>query len=47
MKLEEAEKLQDAFKSNLNEISRGGLNQKSKNVIAKYLITLQSTRSCY
>ena len=30
MKLEEAKKLQNVFKSNQNEISRGRKNQKSK-----------------
>ena len=48
MKLEEAKKLQNLFKSDLNEISRGRHKSKEqKKCIEKYWIALQITRSCY
>ena len=37
MKLEEAKKLQNVSKSNLNENQEVGINQKSKNVLWKIL----------
>ena len=48
MKLDEVKYLQNVFKSNLNEISKGRFKSKDhKSALKKYVIALQITRSCY
>ena len=48
MKLEKAKELQSAFKSNLNDISRGKYKTKEqKKCIGKHYIALQIKRNCY
>ena len=47
MKLEEAEKMQNVFKSNLNEISKARYKSQEPGSTLKILNCLRITRSCY